>query len=204
MTNRIGIFGGSFDPVHIGHLIIASDVFDRLDLAAVHFVLAPRPPHKVSLWASDRDRASMLEHAIEPDPRFVLDLREFDRTGPSWSIDTVESFSAQFPGVELYFIMGEDSLTEFHTWKSPDRILSLAHLAVASRPGVHVSSLDLGHFSDAERERIHLIESPEVDISSTLIRDRVWSGRSVRYLVPEAVAEYITQQSPYERNPQLH
>jgi len=203
MIRRIGIFGGSFDPVHIGHLIIASDVFDRLDLAAVHFVLAPRPPHKVGLWASDGDRASMLELAISPDPRFVLDLREFDRQGPSWSVDTVESFSAQFPGVELYFVMGEDSLAEFHTWRSPERILSLAHLAVASRPGAHVSSLDLSQFSDTERDRIHLIESPEVDISSTSIRDRIWSGRSVRYLVPEAVAEYITRQTPYERNPQL-
>jgi nicotinate-nucleotide adenylyltransferase len=201
MTRRIGIFGGSFDPVHLGHLVIASDIHDRLHLDAVHFVLAPRPPHKHLLWAADEDRIAMLEAAIENDPRFILDTREFSRSGPSWSVETVASFAAEFPGAHLFFIMGEDSLADFHTWREPDRLLQLAELAVAARPGFDVHPERLSTFNEQERSRIHPIESPQIEISSTMIRARILSGASIRYLVPDAVATYIARSQPYGSGP---
>lgn len=199
MTHRIGIFGGSFDPVHIGHLIIASDICDRLALDAVHFVLAPRPPHKASLWASDDARREMLARAVYSDDRFVLDLREFERSGPSWTVDTVESFAEEFSGADLFFIMGEDSLADFHTWREPERIIARAQLAVAARPGVELTPAHLLRFSAEERSRIHSVESPEIGISSTMIRERIERNAEIRYLVPDRVAEYIRTRRPYNK-----
>ena len=203
VTPRIGIFGGSFDPIHLGHLVIASDICDRLQLDAVHFVLAPRPPHKQLLWASDEDRRAMLEHAIAADDRFVPDFREFGRTGPSWSVDTVASFADEFPGAVLFFIMGSDSLADFHSWRQPERILGLAQLAVAARPGVELSTSHLQRFTASDRDRIARVDTPEIAISSTMIRDRIRDHASIRYLVPEAVEAYIVAQHPYDEGPSV-
>lgn len=197
MTSRIGIFGGSFDPVHIGHLIVASDICDRLALDVVHFVLAPRPPHKSRLSAPDDARIEMLRLAITGDERFSLDLREFDRRGPSFSVDTIESFAAELPGAELFFLMGEDSLADLHTWKRPDRILELAHLAVAARPGALVDPARLTEPGSLATARIAMVETPEIGISSTLIRDRRSRGESIRYLVPAPVERFIVDQALY-------
>jgi nicotinate-nucleotide adenylyltransferase len=203
MISRIGIFGGSFDPVHTGHLIIASDICDRLMLGTVHFVLSPRPPHKAALWATDEHRREMLAAAIADDPRFALDLREYKRTGPSWTVDTVASFADEFPAAERFFIMGEDSLADFHTWREPERILANVQLAVATRPGVELSPRHLHRFSEDERARIHVVESPEIGISSTLVRERIARGASIRYLVPEMVERYIRAHRPYGQEPEL-
>jgi nicotinate-nucleotide adenylyltransferase len=201
MIHRVGIFGGSFDPVHAGHLIIASDICDRLNLDRVHFVLSPRPPHKLALWASDTDRKNMLNAAIADDERFVLDLREFERTGPSWSVDTVTSFAAEFPDAERFFIMGEDSLADFHSWREPERILANARLAVAARPGVVLAAEHLLRFTPTDRARIHTVESPEIGISSTMVRNRIERGASIKYLVPDDVERYITLNQPYGAGP---
>lgn len=201
MTNRIGIFGGSFDPVHIGHLIIASDLCDRLELDRVHFVLAPRPPHKTTLWASDDDRRAMLERAVADDPRFTPDYREFGRSGPSWSVETVASFAEEFPNAERFFIMGQDSLADFHTWREPHRFLSLARLAVAARPGASIAGDLIERFTPDERARIHPFETPMMEISSTMIRERLAAGFSIRYLVPPAVEAFIVAGKPYPTGP---
>lgn len=197
MTKRLGIFGGSFDPIHIGHLLIASDICEHLCLDAVHFVLAPRPPHKQQLMAADTHRIAMLRMAIESDDRFVLDLREFDRTGPSFTVQTLESFVSEDPNATLFFIMGEDSLAEFPTWYQPERILQLAHLAVACRPGTDVDLASIGRKLPAATGRIDMVETPELEISSSLIRERRRKGIMIRYLVPAEVEHYITDRQLY-------
>jgi len=197
VTRRIGVFGGSFDPIHIGHLLIASDICDQLALDAVHFVLAPRPPHKLRLMAADEDRIAMLRLAIEPDPRFILDLREFERPGLSYSVQTLASFAAECPEAERYFLMGEDSLADFPTWYEPERILDLAHLAVACRPGRDADPGEIIRRLPIGRDRIHMVETPELAISSSLIRERRRRGELIRYLVPASVEQYIVEQGLY-------
>ena len=197
MTRRIGVFGGSFDPVHIGHLVIASDICDRLRLDAVHFVLAPRPPHKLRLMASDEDRIAMLRLAVGPDPRFVVDLREFERPGLSYSVQTLASFAAECPETERYFLMGEDSLVDFPTWYEPERILELAHLAVACRPGRAADPREIIRLFPIGNGRIHMVETPELAISSSLIRQRRQQGELIRYLVPASVEQYIVEHGLY-------
>jgi nicotinate-nucleotide adenylyltransferase len=198
VTRRLGIFGGSFDPVHVGHLLIASDICHRLKLDAVHFVLAPRPPHTLQLMASDLDRIEMLRRAIAHDERFVLDLREFERPGLSYSVQTLESFTEEDPEAELYFLMGEDSLADFPTWRQPERILELANLAVACRPGTDVDPDQIGQLFPHACGRVHIVETPELEISSSLIRARRQRGDIVRYLVPACVEQYIQERRLYE------
>ena len=197
VTQRLGIFGGSFDPVHVGHLLIASDICARLELDAVYFVLAPRPPHKQQLVAPDADRIAMLERAIAPDVRFRLDLREFGRSGPSFTAQTLESFAGEAPAAELYFLMGEDSLADFPTWHQPERILALAHLAVACRPGTNVDPAAITRQLPEATGRVHMVETPELEISSSLIRSRRQHGEMIRYLVTAEVEQYILEQRLY-------
>ncbi len=197
MTRRLGVFGGSFDPVHIGHLLIASDICDRLKLDAVHFVLAPRPPHKLRLMAPDEDRIAMLCLATAPDERFVVDLREFERPGLSYSVQTLETFAEECPETELYFLMGEDSLAEFPTWREPERILALAHLAVACRPGSVADPDEIIRLFSIGEGRIHMVETPELAISSSLIRDRRQRDELIRYLVPADVEQFISERALY-------
>lgn len=197
MTKRLGVFGGSFDPVHIGHLLIASDICEHLRLDAVHFVLAPRPPHKQQLMAADAHRIAMLRMAISRDDRFVLDLREFDRTGPSFTVQTLESFISEEPYTQLFFIMGEDSLADFPTWHQPERILQLAHLAVACRPGTEVDLASISLRLPTANGRIDMVETPELEISSSLIRERRRNGTMIRYLVPAGVEKYILDNDLY-------
>jgi nicotinate-nucleotide adenylyltransferase len=198
VTRRLGVFGGSFDPVHIGHLLIASDICAQLELDAVHFVLAPRPPHKQRLMGSDNDRIEMLRRAIEPDDRFVLDLREFERSGPSYSVQTLQAFAHDEPEADLFFIMGEDSLADFPTWHLPGRILELARLAVACRPGTEVDLAAITRSLPEAAGRVQMVETPELDISSSLIRARRQRGELIRYLVPAEVERYIVEQQLYD------
>jgi nicotinate-nucleotide adenylyltransferase len=197
VTRRLGVFGGSFDPVHIGHLLIASDICQQLELDAVHFVLAPRPPHKGQLMAADEHRIEMLRRAIAPDHRFVLDLREFERPGPSYSVQTLESFTADRQDAELFFLMGEDSLADFPTWREPERILELARLAVACRPGTDVEPEQIERLFPCAAGRVSMVETPELEISSSLIRARRERGNIIRYLVPTDVERYIIDHRLY-------
>jgi nicotinate-nucleotide adenylyltransferase len=197
-SRRIGVFGGSFDPIHSGHLILASELHDALALDETRFVLAPTPPHKRGRrLAPDADRIAMVEAAIAGDPRFMLDLVEFDREGASYTVDTLSTLTTLHPGATLVFLMGEDSLRDLPTWHDPAGIARLADIGVALRPGVDV---DLPAVEAAVPElvgRVHLVETPEIAISSTDIRTRVAAGRSIRYLVPDAVAKQIATRGLY-------
>ena len=194
---RIGLLGGTFDPIHLGHLIIASEIFHRMKLDEVRFVVAPRPPHKDGITASDQDRISMVRTAIDADPRFVLDLIEFERSGTSYTIDTLRSFQERNTEAEIFFIMGEDSLRDFSSWDEPEGIVSIARLAVATRPGVSVDLESIFRVLPSARGRISIVATPEVAISSTAIRKRIREGVPITYLVPKNVETLIEEQQLY-------
>jgi len=197
VSSRIGIFGGTFDPIHIGHLIIASEICEKLELDEIRFVVAPRPPHKNGIIASDEDRVAMVQLAIEQDHRFLIDLREFERPGRSYTVDTIRSFHEEFPDEELIFIMGEDALIDFPNWNNPDVIVDLATIAVASRPKIELDLSSLFERLPSARNRVIEVKTPEIAISSTLIRDRLARGEMIRYLVPAAVETAIYDRSLY-------
>ena len=184
---RIGILGGTFDPPHIGHLWLATLAADALGLSRVLLMPAARPPHKGGMPVSNAaDRVMMTRLAIAGDPLLALSLIEMERPGPSYTLDSlVELRDSLGEGVSLVLIMAADSLAEIDTWREPDRLLELAEWAVGPRPGTELP--DRGalreRFGPAE-SRIHLLDGPSLDLSSSEIRRRVAAGRSIRYLVP--------------------
>jgi nicotinate-nucleotide adenylyltransferase len=198
MSKRIGVFGGTFDPIHMGHLIMASELYASLDLERVLFVPAPRPPHKrPDEISDDQDRLAMVELAIAPDPRFAVNLVEFNRSGPSYTADTLEQLAADIPDATLVFLMGEDSLYDLPTWHDPERILRAAQIGVAARPGFDVDLSAITKAIPAAKDRIFLVPTPEIDISSRGIRQRVAGGRPITYFVPRDVEAYIARRALY-------
>lgn len=191
---RIGVFGGTFDPPHVGHLALAEWAREALALERVIFVPAARPPHKRGKRMSPAvDRVAMTRLAVRGNPAFTVSTLEVRRTGPSYTVDTLRALARAHPPATLWLLMGEDSLHEFHTWHAPDRILELARLAVAGRPGARaprrVARLAPG--------RVTWLRNPELQISSSVIRARARAGRSVRYWVPDAVARYFAAHRLY-------
>jgi len=180
---RIGIFGGSFDPIHHGHLIAATSLAEALGLDQVRMVVARTQPLKRNgHGASAADRAEMVGLAVGDNPRLRADRSELDREGPSYTVDTLRSLRAGLPGAELVLLLGADAAAELPRWREAEAIPALARVEVFARGGA-------GEGSKAV---------PRVDISSTEIRERVRLGRSIRYWVPDAVAEYIAAHRLYE------
>ncbi len=194
---RTGILGGTFDPVHVGHLLIAEQARDQLGLDTVLFVPAGRPPHKASLAITDaRIRAEMVALAIGGNPGFALSTSDLDQATPSLTFELLERLSEDRPHDEFVFIMGEDSLYDFGSWVNPLRVIELASLAVARRttgPCRAATIPDVPGLAD----RIEWVASPQCEISSTNIRQRAASGRSIRYLVPDPVRDYIQMTGIY-------
>ena len=197
---RIGILGGTFDPVHLGHLLIAEESRIGLQLDQVLFVPAGRPWLKEGQPLTEaRHRVRMVELAIASNPHFQACRSELDRPGLSYTVDTLAELRAELtPAAELYFILGLDAFENFHRWKEPERVLELARLVVVSRPG----------YADEERQelmaryrehgdRIRLLPVHTVDFSATEIRRRAAGGISFRYHVPEAVEDYILEEGLY-------
>jgi len=194
---KIGIIGGTFDPIHIGHLIIAEDARFRLSLDKVLFVPAGHPPHKPDKPISDvRHRAAMVEAAIEGNPDFELFRFEIDSPKPSYTVYTLEALLDIYKGAELFFIMGADSLAEITTWHNPDRIVQLCRIVAAERFGFDREKV-LGALPESYRGSVIFLDTPIVEISSTEIRRRAASGESFRYLVPKGVEEYIMRNALY-------
>jgi nicotinate-nucleotide adenylyltransferase len=195
---RIGILGGTFDPIHNGHLHIARALKEALGLNRIIWVPAGRPPHKQGqIVSSDQDRLEMLRLALDGSPDNEISMVDLERAGPSYTADTLENLSKQLPSSRLFFLMGEDSLRDFPTWHDPDRIIRVADLAVAARPGVEA---DVEHVSAAVPEirgRVHLVPAEELMISSSDVRRRVRAHQSIRGLVPPAIADYITRHHLY-------
>lgn len=193
-VRRIGIFGGSFDPPHIGHLIIAEVARQKLRLEKVVFVPAYVPPHKKGKHAATAsDRFRMTKLAVRMNPHFSVSDLEIRRKGISYTVDTVRSFKRRYPASELFLIIGGDSLRQFWTWRSPQEILSLASLAVYSRHSDGRNPRTKSH------KRIYHIAGPLLEISSTEIRNRIGKDRSIQYLVPDRVRAFITRRKLYRR-----
>lgn len=208
----LGVFGGTFNPVHLAHLRLAEAAREALALERVLFIPSADPPHKSHDLASAAQRLEMVELAIASNPSFeALDL-ELRRAGPSYSIDTLHALSELYPGQALWFLMGTDTLAELDTWREPEALFGLANIAVVGRPGSTRRSLEsllpgrlaagfvagpdgLQHGSGHE---IRSVAFSPLDISASDIRRRIGRGASIRYLVPDAVAEYIDKNRLYE------
>ncbi len=183
---RLGVFGGTFDPVHVGHLAIARAALEAVPLDRVLFVPARRSPLKQrGPFASEADRLAMLETAIADEPRFSLSRAELEREGPSYTVETIERLAGED---ELFLILGSDALADFGRWKDPERIARLATLLVADRPGAPAPAADAP---------IRMFDAPRLDISSRELRARAARGRSLRYLVPEAAWRHIEARGLY-------
>lgn len=199
----IGIFGGTFDPIHIGHLAIAEAARDGLGLGLVVFVPTRLPVHKPGRLVSPaEDRVAMVALAIAANPDFALSRAEVDRSGPSYAVDTLEGFvtevgrSGREP--DLRFILSAEAYAGLPAWHRPERVLELARMAVVPRPGAPVVDLDaMDRLLPGARARTDLVDGPLLAISASAIRDRVATGRSIRYLVPDAVIAYIGDHGLY-------
>ena len=188
---RIGVLGGTFDPIHMGHLAIAEQARDRLELEEVCFVPAGAPWMKGGqLLSSAQDRLCMVRKAVEDNPFFRVSTVELDRSGPSYTVETLRELQEDYgPDAQLLFILGTDAFARFDEWKDPEGILALSKLVVVDRPGSTPSEDVCG---DMER-----IEGVHLDISARDIRRRVAEGRSIRYLVPEPVERHIYARGLY-------
>jgi nicotinate-nucleotide adenylyltransferase len=197
---RLGLFGGTFDPIHYGHLIVAEEIRHALALNEVLFLPAGEPPHKRGWTISPTaDRVAMTRLAIADNAAFGLCLLDVERAGPSFTADTLEALARQRPAAEIYFIMGEDSLAELPTWHAPERILRAARLAVALRPGVTADLSRLERALPGVTARVSLVPTPEVGIAARDLRQRVAAGRPIRYQVPPAVEAYIREHGLYRQ-----
>ena len=198
---RIGILGGTFDPVHVGHLIIAEEALSRLALNQVLFIPAGQPWLKAGQDLSPAEhRLKMVELAIASNPRLGVSRIEIDRSGPTYTVDTLEQLRRDLgEDVQLHFILGLDALEQFHRWEQPERIIELCELALVSRPGFQNSRIldeQLGRYPELG-SKVNFLAAPVMDISGSSIRFRASQGRSIKYRVPEAVERYIEKHSLY-------
>jgi nicotinate-nucleotide adenylyltransferase len=194
---RLGVLGGTFDPVHLGHLILGEAAREELALDRVIFVPAGEPWRKSGREiTAGADRLQMLRRATAGNPAFEVSLLEIDRPGPSYTEVTLEALQDERPGAELFFILGRDALTDFPHWHDPQRIAELATLAVAGRGDVPLSDEAEVALPGVHVRLCHL-RMPRVDINATAIRDNVRDGCSVRYLVPDTVGAYIEERGLY-------
>lgn len=195
MSKKIGVFGGSFDPIHYGHLLMAEQCREQARLDVVVFIPANQSPLKSHAPLADpRHRLEMLKLATSGNDAFVIDELELERQGPSFTVDTLRELASRTPENELYLIVGSDALKDFAQWREPGEILKLARPLVVARPGEAVSLEGLRPFVSTSRwPQIEpgRIESPLSEISSSEMRRRVRDGRSIRYMTPRAVEMYI-------------
>jgi nicotinate-nucleotide adenylyltransferase len=197
---KIGIIGGTFDPFHNGHLAVAEEAMNRLDLIEVLFVPAGQPWLKADQPVTGVEhRVEMVRRAIAGRPRYRLTTVEVDRAGPSYTVDTIAELRAQYgAGADLFFILGWDSLSEIPRWQQPSRLIELCQLVAVPRPGQVGPDLDsLEADVPGISRRVILLDRPLVDISATKIREMVARGGSIADLVPEAVAKYVKQHRLY-------
>jgi nicotinate-nucleotide adenylyltransferase len=197
---RIGILGGTFDPVHVGHIFIAEEARIRLELEKVLFIPAGNPWLKVNdritpAW----ERVEMVRLAIAKHERFVLCTVEVERSGPSYTAETLEVLRGKFPDDEFYLIFGRDSFTELPLWRDPERIVAMAKLVVVPRIGTNLPELSevAAKVAGLSSERVVTLDSPMIGISSSGIRERVSRGLPIDYLVPGEVDKYIVAHELY-------
>ncbi len=195
---RIGIMGGAFDPIHLGHLLAAEAAREQHDLEEVWFMPSHIPPHKHQAGVSGEQRLAMVEAATHSHPAFKpLDI-ELRRGGVSYTVDTIRALREQHPGLELFFIIGADMVNYLPKWEGIEELTEMLSFIGLQRPG---SFLELDALSPYIQDSVLLADMPLVDISSSLIRKHIANGLSVRYMVPEAVYEYIVRSGLYGIRP---
>lgn len=194
---RLGLYGGTFDPIHLGHLILAEACREACALDRIWFVVAGAPPHKPGGRTDVNHRIEMVRLAIAGNPAFEVSEIETRRPGPHYSVETLETIALEQPGDDLFFLIGADSLVDLPTWRSPERILELASLIVANRPG-----FEPAWFEPPRHARpIRSVTIPPIGIASNDIRRRRLEGRSIRYQVPRAVEAYMDAHGLYRSRP---
>lgn len=190
---RLGIFGGTFDPPHLGHLILAAEALDQLRLDRVLWVVTPDPPHKSGRVITPLEkRMKLVEAAIFQDDQFEISRVEIDRPGPHYSADTVEILAKEFPGAELFYLMGGDSLHDLPDWVRPHQLLAaLAGIGVMHRPQDAIDLPRLERALPGIAAKVHFVNAPLLEISSSSIRERAARGAHFRYFLPELVYRLV-------------
>jgi len=204
LIRPIGVFGGTFDPIHYGHLRIALDLFEDLELGEVRWIPCAHPPHRGAPMASGEQRLHMVRSAVEGERAFVVDDREFRTTEPSYTVNTLTSLREEFPDTPLCLIVGGDAFSSLDTWHRWQELIGLAHIVVAHRPGWGLPTSGAVHdFLEPRftRDRRHLQQNragkvfasavTQLDISGTRIRQLIAAGRNPRFLLPDSVIELI-------------
>jgi nicotinate-nucleotide adenylyltransferase len=200
LHERVGLFGGTFDPPHVGHLILASEARSQLDLTRVLWTVTPDPPHKQDQTITALEhRLAMVRLAIDDDPSFELSDVELSRPGPHYTIDTIKLLAEQNPGAEIVPILGGDSLNDLPTWYRPKEILYAAHwVGVMRRPGEETNLQELERELPGLTSKVHYVDAPLLEIASREIRSRAAAGKPFRYYLPESVYEYIERHHLYQ------
>jgi len=193
---RLGIMGGTFDPVHYGHLVIAEVARTEFSLDCVVWVPAGDPPHKDERVSSEEHRYAMVVLATGTNPDFRVSRMELEREGPSYTLDTVRGFREEHPEADLFFITGADAILEILTWHRHEELVRLCRFIGVTRPGYDLARVNTV-LPAAYLEQISTISAPGVDLSSTDVRTRVRAGQPIRYLVPEAVEAYVRKHGLY-------
>lgn len=191
---KLAVFGGTFDPIHSGHLILAEELKEELGLQKVIFVPSANPPHKGDSDLSEaKDRFMMTRIAIQDNPAFDLSDLELKREGKSYTIETINQFKQLYPKSELYLLLGSDVLEELHLWKEPEKIFEQIKVVIAKRPG-----FDRIDPQNSYVKKSLVVPIDGLNISSSQIRERVKAGKSIRYLVPPGVEEFIQAKNLYK------
>lgn len=193
---KLGIFGGTFDPVHYGHLILVECCRQELGLDSVRLIPAGQPPHKTPDGMTDgHTRADMLNFAVSGCPDLVIDRREIRRSGKSYTVETLREFKAEFPDDELFFLMGADSIRDLLTWKDPEIILELATVVGVNRPGIAAPTVEQMSkwIGESMASKIRIVQIPGCDLSATDLRRRVHEGQGLRFMTPKAVEAFIAE-----------
>lgn len=214
-SKAIGILGGTFDPIHFGHLRLAEEMLELANLRQIRFIPTGTPPHRDAPQTSARHRSAMVRLAITDQPAFVLDEREVERTAPCYTVDTLRELRAELGAAQpLCLLMGGDAFLQLHTWHEWEQLFELAHIVVGYRPGFTLEERIHGATAELQRHYqqrlcaanalsqqpcggITELAIPKLEISATDIRRRVAEGRTIRYLLPNAVADYIHQHQLY-------
>jgi len=198
---RLGVFGGSFDPVHYGHLRMAEVAREEIGLDRLLFLPAQVSPFKTGREAAPAAlRLEMLHLAVADNPAFAVSDAEVRRPGPSYTVDTLRLLADEYPDAKRFFLTGTDAVRDLPQWREPEEVITLAQFVVMTRPGVAPADV-LRALPDAWEARITFIDMPGLDISSSYLRERLGQGRSVRYLLPRSVEEFIGAHHLYRAQP---
>lgn len=196
---KLGVLGGTFDPVHLGHLILADEAIYQLGLNRVLWVLTPNPPHKQGIHiSSGEQRLRLLEIALGDNTAWEISHVDLKRNPPYYALDTMRSLRLQFPAAQLFYLMGGDSLNDLPRWHRPKEFVDICDgFGVMHRPGVHLDLTNLDKQIPGIREKIYIVDAPLLDISSSNIRERISTGKPFRYYLPPEEYQYILKHQLY-------